>query len=78
MRSWPAFAPDHARGLQRCVSIFGYFDETELAAQSLDMLLHLQPDFTETYVRETYPYADPGNLETFLTGFRKAGAFNPA
>ncbi|MDF0601758.1 hypothetical protein P1J78_13515 [Psychromarinibacter sp. C21-152] len=72
-----AIAPGYARGLQRCVVTFGYFDVTERAAHALDMLRREQPDFGEAYVRETYPYARPEHLEMILEGFRKAGAFGP-
>lgn len=71
-----AIAPDYARGLQRCVSTFGYFDEEEPAREALSRLRELQPDFDEAYVRETYPYARSADLEKMLTGFRKVGAFD--
>lgn len=70
-----AIAPDYARGLQRCVSTFGYFDELDLAHKALARLREIQPGFDEAYVRETYPYYRPEDLEKLLTGFRKAGAF---
>ncbi|MEK6216068.1 MAG: hypothetical protein N2B03_02490, partial [Boseongicola sp.] len=69
-------APAYARGLQRCVATFGYFDEPELAAEALGKLLAIQPDFDEAYVRETYPYARPQDLDAILEGLKKAGAFD--
>lgn len=71
-----AIAPNYARGLQRCVSTFGYFDEPALASQALEGLLRVQPDFDEAYVRRTYPYARTSDLETILLGFHKTGVFS--
>lgn len=70
-----AIAPEYARGLQRCVTTFGYFGEPELAAQSLEKLRGLQPDFDEAYVRATYPYVRDTDLDMLIEGWRKAGAF---
>lgn len=71
-----AIAPDYARGLQRCVATFGYFGDETLAAKALARLMEIQPDFNETYVRETYPYERAEHLEMLLNGFRRAGAFD--
>lgn len=70
-----AIAPGYARGLQRCVATFGYFGETGLAADALEQLRDLTPDFSEAYVRETYPYERAQDLEMLLKGFRGAKAF---
>lgn len=70
-----AIAPGYARGLQRCVATFGFFNETELATRSLEALLRLQPDFDEAYVRETYPYERAEVMAAFLSGFQMAQAF---
>lgn len=69
-------APGYARGLQRCVTTFGYFDQPELAARSLELLRDVQPGFDEAYMRETYPYVRPEHVEMVLEGMRKAGAFD--
>ncbi|WP_372579129.1 hypothetical protein [Ruegeria hyattellae] len=66
-------APDYCRGLQRVVVTLGHAGETEEAAKVLAKVLALQPDFDETYVRETYPYARPEHVETILDGLRLAG-----
>lgn len=68
-------APGYARGLQRCVVTFGYFDEPDLAARSLELLREIQPGFDEAYMRETYPYVRPEHREMVMEGMRKAGAF---
>lgn len=70
-----AIAPDYARGLQRCVATFGYFDETDLAAAALTRLREIQPGFGEAYIRDTYPYSKQEHLELLLEGLRKASAF---
>lgn len=70
-----AIAPGYARGLQRCVATFGYFQETALAAEALGKLRDLMPDFDEGYVRKTYPYVREDDTGILLEGFRRAGAF---
>ena len=69
-------APDVALIFSRCVATFGYFDEPELAAEALGKLKAVQPDFDEAYVRETYPYARPQDLDVLLQGLQKATAFD--
>ena len=69
-------APDVALIFSRCVATFGYFDEPELAAEALGKLKAVQPDFDEAYVRETYPYARPQDLDVLLQRLQKAGAFD--
>ncbi len=71
-----SIAPTYARGLQRCVATFGYFDELELAADALAKLKAVQPEFDEAYIRETYPYARAQDLDAILLGLNKAGAFD--
>jgi len=66
-------APDYCRGLQRVVVTLGHAGETEEAAEVLAKVLSLLPDFDETYVRETYPYAQPKHVELILDGLRRAG-----
>ncbi len=70
-----SIAPGYARGLQRCLATFGYFDQMDRATQTLKMLREIQPDFDEAYVRKTYPYANPDHTELMIDGMRKAGAF---
>ncbi len=71
-----AIAPGYARGLQRCAAIFGYFNQADRASEAMRLLFDAQPGFDEDYVRATYPYERPEDLEVLLTGLRKAGAFN--
>ncbi|WP_425051978.1 hypothetical protein [Psychromarinibacter sp. S121] len=70
-----AMARDYARGIQRCVATFGYFDEPELAQRSLARLRKIQPGFDRDYVLATYPYARQKDLDMFLIGLEKACAF---
>ena len=73
-RKLMAIAPDYARGLQRCVSTFGYYGVEPEGSSALARLRELQPDFDEAYVRETYPYAREAEMDLFLEGLRKIGA----
>ena len=51
-----AIAPGYSRGLQRCLATFGAAGRSDLAEPVLELLLKAQPDFSENYVRETYPF----------------------
>ncbi|MEW9918835.1 hypothetical protein AB2B41_04440 [Marimonas sp. MJW-29] len=66
-------APDYSRGLQRVASVLGHVGAKEEAADALERVMRLQPDFGENYVRETYPYSDTEHLETLIRGLRLAG-----
>ncbi len=72
-RQLMAIAPGYSRGIQRCLATFGAAGQADLAAQALSLLEEAQPDFSEDYVRETYPFARPEDLETFLEALRKGG-----
>ncbi len=72
-RQLMAIAPGYSRGLQRCLATFGAAGRAELASQALELMLRAQPDFSEQYVRETYPFARAEDLETFLEALRKGG-----
>lgn len=66
-------APDYVRGLQRVAVTMGHAGRTEEAADALSKVLTLQPDFDETYIRETYPYARAEHTEFIIDGLRRAG-----
>lgn len=68
-----AIAPGYSRGLQRCVATFGAAGRDDLASKALELLLKAQPDFSEDYVRETYPFSTAESLETFLQALRQGG-----
>ena len=74
-RELVAIAPDYARGLQRSVSIFGYFGLKQEAKSALVRLREIDPNFSEAYARETYPYARTEDAERMLEGLSRAGAF---
>jgi TolB-like protein/cytochrome c-type biogenesis protein CcmH/NrfG len=66
-------APDYARGLQRVVVTLGMAGMTEEAGEVLARVLELQPDFDESYLRSTYPYAKAEHADMIVEGFRRAG-----
>ena len=68
-----AIAPGYSRGLQRCLATFGAAGRSDLAEPVLELLLKAQPDFSENYVRETYPFSTDESLETFLRALRRGG-----
>ena len=79
LRPQSAKPPIFSRRLRRAwvhFVTFGACGEPELAAQALALLREVQPEFSEAYVRETYPYAGPRNLEVLIDGWRRAGAFS--
>ena len=72
-RQLRAIAPSYSRGLQRVAIVLGQCGERAEAKSALDEVMALQPDFDETYVRTTYPYARPEHIEMILDGLRRAG-----
>lgn len=68
-----AIAPDYVRGLQRAAATLGWAGMRDEAQDALQRVRVLQPDFDETHVRRSYPYARPEDLETFVQGLRMAG-----
>ncbi|MGR3322862.1 MAG: BTAD domain-containing putative transcriptional regulator [Pseudooceanicola sp.] len=72
-RQLVTIAPGYYRGLQRCLATFGETGESDLAAKALGLLLEAQPDFSEQYVRDTYPFQNGEDLERFLEALRKGG-----
>ena len=69
-------APDYLRGLQRIAVVLSKSGAIDEATEVLNRVTELQPDFSETYVRDTYPYAKTEHLQTLLEGFRLAGMKN--
>ncbi len=70
-----AVAPGYSRGLQRCVAALAIAGEAALAEKARRRLAEVQPDFSEAYVRETYPFAEPAHLEAMVEGLKKAGCW---
>ena len=70
-----AAAPGYARGLQRCAASFAHAGRPDLAQEAVERLRSLQPDFSEDYVRATYPFRRAEDLEYYLEGLRKAGCW---
>ncbi|MBD3678285.1 MAG: hypothetical protein HUJ27_07770 [Rhodobacteraceae bacterium] len=70
-----ALAPGYSRGLQRAASAFALAGEDGLAREAVEKLFAAQPDFSEDYVRSTYPFREAEHLEMLVDGLRRAGAF---
>lgn len=70
-----ALAPAYSRGLQRAIAALSHAGEIARAQEAVQRLRTLQPDFSESYVRTTYPFASEDALEAFVSCLEKAGAF---
>ena len=66
-------APRYLRGLQRCAAVLAHADKCEEATEILRQIDELGGAFSETYVRETYPFVRSEDLDFLVTGLRKAG-----
>jgi tetratricopeptide (TPR) repeat protein len=65
--------PENVRAHQRLVAALGHTARKAEARAALETLLHLQPDFSDTYVRATYPFQCAEHLALFDEGLRRAG-----
>jgi hypothetical protein len=65
--------PENVRAHHRLVAALGYAASASEARAALETLLRLQPDFSEAYVRATYPFRLPEHLALFNEGLRRAG-----
>ncbi len=65
--------PENVRAHHRLVAALGYAASASEARAALGTLLRLQPDFSEAYVRATYPFRFPEHLALFNEGLRRAG-----
>jgi adenylate cyclase len=66
-------APHYLRGLQRCVSVLAHAGKLEEARDVLQRIDDLGSSFSEAYVRETYPFRRPEDLDFLIEGLRAAG-----
>lgn len=66
-------APNYLRGLQRCASVLAHAGKLAEAEGVLRRIDELGGSFSEAYVRETYPFTRPEDLEFLTEGLRKAG-----
>ena len=71
-----AFAPKYSRGLQRAIAALSQAGEMDRARDAVQRLRTLQPDFSEDYVRKTYPFQSSHAMETFVSRLKDAGAFD--
>ena len=65
--------PENVRAYQRLVAALGHTARGAEARAALETLLHLQPNFSEAYIRATYPFRFAEHLELFNEGLRGAG-----
>ena len=65
--------PENVRAHHRLVAALGHTGREAEAKAALKTLLHLQPDFSDAYVRATYPFRFAEHLALFNDGFRRAG-----
>jgi len=65
--------PENVRAHQRLVTALGHTAQVADAKAALNALLLLQPDFSDAYVRATYPFRFAEHLVLFNEGLRKAG-----
>lgn len=68
-----SFGPEYPRAYPRLVSALAHLGKRNEAERELARLFELQPNFSERYVRETYPFRDPRHLDLLLAGLYKAG-----
>ena len=65
--------PENVRAHHRLVAALGHTAREAEARAALETLLHLQPDFSDAYVRATYPFRLAEHLALFNEGLRRAG-----
>lgn len=66
--------PNYNRGRQRLIAALTAAGDIAEAKTELSTLLASQPDFSEVYVRRTYPFKDTRHIAAFLEALKKAGA----
>ena len=65
--------PENVRAYQRLIGALGHTARGAEARAALETLSHLQPNFSEAYIRATYPFQFSEHLELFTEGLRGAG-----
>ena len=65
--------PENVRAHHRLVAALGHTARDAEARAALETLLHLQPDFSDAYVRATYPFRFAEHLALFNEGLRRVG-----
>jgi len=72
-RKMIAAAPKYVRGLQRCAAVFAHAGELREARRCLQSAEELGGTFSESYVRDTYPFVKNEHLEFLIDGLHRAG-----
>ena len=57
-------------------SALGNLGQTAAAREALDEALRRKPDLSRAYLEATLPVKQPGGLDPYLDGLRKAGLEN--
>jgi TolB-like protein/DNA-binding winged helix-turn-helix (wHTH) protein/Tfp pilus assembly protein PilF len=65
--------PENVRAHHRLVAALGHTARVAEATAALRTLLLLQPDFSDAYLRATYPFRYAEHLALFNDGLRRAG-----
>ena len=65
--------PENVRAHHRLVAALGHTARVAEATAALRTLLLLQPDFSDAYLRATYPFRYAEHLALFSDGLRRAG-----
>ncbi len=66
-------APKYLRGLQRSAAVLAHAGKIDEAVDILRRIDELGGAFTETYLRETYPFTRPKDRDFLISGLHKAG-----
>lgn len=65
--------PENVRAHHRLVAALGHKGAEAEARDALRKLLQLQSDFSDAYIRATYPFRFRQHMALFAEGFRRAG-----
>ena len=65
--------PSYVRGRQRLVAALAAAGRRKEARRELEELVQLQPDFSISYMRSTYPFKKPEHLAILIDGLIAAG-----
>ena len=66
-------APKYLRGLQRCAAVLAHAGLVSEATKVMGDIDAMGGMFTESYIRETYPFVRKQDLEFLISGLQKAG-----
>jgi adenylate cyclase len=76
-RKMMTVAPKYLRGLQRCAAVLAHAGLVSEATKVMGDIDAMGGMFTESYIRETYPFVRKQDLEFLISGLQKAGRGPP-